>query len=432
MRLVRNKKAVLSFFLVVVATFVFAYAYFKLGGTVGPVTKLVGNNEFVLVQQYEKGEAARLYLDLAAHNSKNKALYLFEQNGHFPDCGKNGLYFFWKNEDNTCYPTDHSISNGLSTVFIRLLNPYVKNYKKILLPEFSSADLAFNLAEKKLIAYPFNSINISSNPRYLINPGFSVNLNHDFDYKKIKEFIEGVNNECRNLQDLNVVGKTELSSCVAGYVDKFNKQNSQIRIEQDCGPDAQMDRFIEDYKLCAESLDRGCYCEIDLSFDKSGLNREDQALVSELNRKIQQENKQLIGKNANSPLKECRLNDRTFKFCASRNKSVLVGGRMQEIKTRFAAFIDDKSAPEPALVRSDEKLKKFKIVPSVSPDVSYYGVYIGKKDLPIDYSHYVGLDRAENIGETIYFDRNPDQYNIDVVAVDYNGNCMLQGQPSKC
>ncbi|MBW3012846.1 hypothetical protein KY340_01455, partial [Candidatus Woesearchaeota archaeon] len=173
-RLRKNKKAILSFFLVVMATFVFAYAYFKLGGSIGVVTQLVGEKEFILVQQYEKGEAVKLYLDLSSRAVMGKSLFLFEYDGHYSACGKNGLYYLWKSEDKECYPTEQSISSGLSTVFVKLINPYIKNYKEFPLPELSSADISFDLAEKKLISYPFSSINISSDPLYLINPSFVV------------------------------------------------------------------------------------------------------------------------------------------------------------------------------------------------------------------------------------------------------------------
>jgi len=133
-----------------------------------------------------------------------------------------------------------------------------------------------------------------------------------------------------------------------------------------------------------------------------------------------------------SQLKQCRLNDRTFKFCADWNKTVIVSGVTEKIRTKFAVYIDDEAAPAVPNVLQDSKVKKFKIEPSLSPDIREYRVYIGKAGLPVDHSHYVGIPRLKNIGDSIYFDRDPGQYQIEVVPADFNGNCRFKTGPSKC
>ncbi|MBW2987059.1 hypothetical protein KY336_00785 [Candidatus Woesearchaeota archaeon] len=432
MRLIKNRKGVLSFFLVVMATFLFAYAYFKLGGAIGPVTKLVGSNEFDLVQQYEKGEAVRMYIDLALQNNKWNALFLFEENGHFADCGQNGEFYYWKNRNSTCYPDSNSISKGLSNIFVRQMNPFLSNYKEFEIKNITIADVEFDLGSKKLITFPFKTLKISEKPRYEISLGSSIVYDYDFDYDVIERFIANLSSECKEKEDMNVIDGTQLTDYVSSFVNKYNQQRQANQPEiLMCENATPIDSYLETYRLCAESLDKDCYCSIN-AINKSKLTSEQNSKIINWDNELQAGNKYLVKPGMTSQLQECRLNDRTFKFCADWNKTVIIDGRTEKIKTKFAVYIDDESAPAMPNVLIDSKVKKYKIEASVSPDVKEYRVYIGKTKLPIDRSHYVTIPRRKNIKDSIYFDRDPSQYNIEVVPADFDGNCRYKLGASTC
>ena len=207
---------------------------------------------------------------------------------------------------------------------------------------------------------------------------------------------------------------------------EIDPETHQIR-----GSVGNYSEYLEQYQLCAESLDTNCYCPIG-KVNRSKLSNEQKASILLWESKLQTGYRYLVEPGMTSNLKQCRLNDRTFKFCADWNKTVIVSGAEEKIKTKFAIYIEDEAAPAAPNVLQDSKVKKYKIEPSVSPDVKEYRVYIGKTGLPVDRSHYVGIPRRKNIGDSIYFDRDPSQYNIEVVPADHDGNCRYKNGPSKC
>jgi len=216
---------------------------------------------------------------------------LLEENGHFAECGQNGLYYYWKSRNETCYPDSNSISKGLSRIFVRLMNPFISNYKEYKMENLTVADIGFDLGSKKMIMYPFKTLKISDDPHYEIGLGSSAVYDYEFNYAAIEQFIIDVTNDCKDREDLNVVNRMQLTNCVDGVVNKYNqqKQQDQPRLVLNCGNASLIDEYLETYQLCAESLDTDCYCSI-CRINKSKLTDEQNAEILVWESKLQAEN----------------------------------------------------------------------------------------------------------------------------------------------
>src|SRR3989344_1610161 len=91
-----NKKAIYSPTLAVLTIFLIAYAIFISTNEEISYKKIAGKNQIKLIDKYQEGEFARLYIKQSARNAINNALYEFGQNGGLlkEEC-KNGNYFLW-------------------------------------------------------------------------------------------------------------------------------------------------------------------------------------------------------------------------------------------------------------------------------------------------------------------------------------------------
>lgn len=439
-----NKRAVLSIFLAVMTTFILIYAFIVLGN-VGQVNDtFVGMHAVKLGRLYQIGEDARFFVDNAGHYSKDQALYEFERNGLFPECGEMETYFLWKNQSRECYPSPGSISFGIRSAFASKINSYLENYKlyDLALEYYTPADLGFE--EGVLSGYPFQSLVISEEPFYSVSQSFSVRYDYPFDYGEIEKHLRQMNEKCRDEE------RMELDRCVRSEVDRINeleaaKSREWILGGCESGDEHVLNAFAESYNDCASSHDYGCDCPsapYDLRIKIQGqvavLGNHSSLLGLPLNapsivpgaRLVKQKNFIGLGlSGATNPV--CRSDRRMFKLCVRQPFRVRIDSEERQLVTRFAFYIDDESAPEPVAV-SEVEGKGYQWEPSRSPDVREYRAYVFKKGLVPDYSSYETVQRAGNKDETLFLAKNPKEFDIEVVSVDYEENCIISGKKQKC
>ncbi len=121
-----------------------------------------------------------------------------------------------------------------------------------------------------------------------------------------------------------------------------------------------------------------------------------------------------------------------FRICVKQPFRVMIGNEKKQLMTRFAFYIDDEFAPEPVVVSERNDKKAFEWLPSGSGDVKEYRVFVYKKGLVPDYSTYATVLREMNSDEKLSFVKDTATFDIEVVAVDFDGNCIISGKKEKC
>ncbi|MCK4669932.1 MAG: hypothetical protein KAT43_01920 [Nanoarchaeota archaeon] len=440
-----NKKGVLSIFLAVMTTFIIIYAFIVLGNTGKINDRIVGMDAIKLGELYQIGEDARSYIDNAAHYSKGPALYLFEKNGLFPECGEMETYFLWKNKTHECYPDENSISFGIRSAFASIINPYLENYLlyDITLDYVTPADLKFK--DSAIMGYPFDSLVVNNDPFYSVSQGFSVDYDYPFDYGEIQNHVMQINDQCKDKEGM------ALKNCVDSEINKvniFESRRSREWIFGGCGStdEAMLNAFAEKYNDCASSHDYKCDCpsaaydpRINIQGQVAVLGNESSLLGLPFNagamlpgaRLVKQKNFiDLAVSGAVNPI--CRSDRRMFRVCVKQPFRVRIGNERKQLMTRFAFYVDDGFAPEPVVVSERNDKKAFEWLPSGSADVEEYRVFVYKKGLVPDYSTYDIVLRETNSDEKLSFMKDTTIYDIEVVAVDFDGNCMISGKKQKC
>ncbi|MBW3011288.1 hypothetical protein KY326_03650 [Candidatus Woesearchaeota archaeon] len=438
-----NKKGILSIFLAVMTAFILIYAFIVLGniGTINE--RFVGAHAVKLGELYKIGENVRFYIDSSGLYAKDIALFEFEKNGQFPRCGEMETYFLWKNQSHECYPTKDSISFGMRTAFASVINPFLENYKLYdVTPDMlTPADLIFE--DGVLKGYPFDSLVINKDPLYSISQGFSVNFEYPFDYNDLKKYLLEINEKCKDQET------SALKNCVQAEVNRINLLESGKSREWKFGgcddsDENLLNAFAEKYNDCAASYDIDCDCPIlqyDLRINIQGevavLGNYSSLLGLPFNppamipgaRLIKKKNFiDLASSGVSNPV--CRSDRRMFKLCVKQPFRVNIFGEQKQLMTRFAIYIDDEAAPEPISVSRTGK--GFEWDASTSPDVKEYRVFAYKKGLVPDYSSFDVVGRAKNSQEKLSMLKDPSMYDLEVVAVDHNKNCIISGRKEKC
>lgn len=158
-----NKKSIMFFnmFLVFISVAVLVMALITILQKIGGFDKQeIGERQLALLNEYQKGEKALLYVDMAAKFSAYQSIYDLAANGGYsnkPDCGEYGVYMLWTTKDKACYPDDESLKSNLSSFLNENLNPYFLNYKDIFIPENNYA-FAFKNEKLKIIGIALQNI----------------------------------------------------------------------------------------------------------------------------------------------------------------------------------------------------------------------------------------------------------------------------------
>ncbi|MBI2128621.1 hypothetical protein HYU07_00130 [Candidatus Woesearchaeota archaeon] len=169
-----NKKSIMFFnmFLVFIATAILVMSIIAILEKVSKLDKQeIGERQLALLNEYQKGEKALMYIDMAAKFSAYQSIYDLAANGGYsnkPDCGEYGIYNLWTTKDKACYPDEESLKSNLSLSLNENLNPYLSKYKGVFIPENNYA-FAFKNEKLKIIGIALQ--NIYTSRSYLESTG---------------------------------------------------------------------------------------------------------------------------------------------------------------------------------------------------------------------------------------------------------------------
>lgn len=409
-----NKKALLfSIFLAIIASMVIIAAIAIIASVAKDKTLYVGENEAKFFASMRAGEQHLAYLDASAQFAVRKTLIDFEKNGHYNEnCGKHAEDFFiWKSKDNNCWPDVKSISNGFAKQFAGNINNYLSVYNGPLpttsfFPKLSQADIVLNISEKKVYGKPFWSLPVvaAAGINYAIRPNFFASTDYDFNYDKIKEILEDVNEKCKNQQDLNVIDKMDLHGCVGYVLENINKDQTDYVFSLDCEK-AKQDPYAELQRTCDDAKDEKCRCgKVGTDYLTKGpapVGGKAAVLIRAA----------LSDQEKGYPL--CRIEDRLMKICIDHKKKVLVNGELKLLITKFAYYIDDEAAPPKIDFTVDRNTIKWS---TPAADVKEYIVYFGQQG-----EKSATITRESNYAQTLAYELGSGTHLVSVVAVDYSG-----------
>ena len=345
--------------------------------------KQIGENQENLAKLYLKGDKIHNYLKSSIDSVKNEALYEFEENGHYAECGKKENYALWKTKDKDCYPNTISVRKGFAKALLPKLNPLIQtfNFYDTKLQSYTTGDIA--IENNEIIGYPFDFLVLSEEPYYSIPQSFSseiiglkdVNKDYgpiqiikitipkyepfvyEFNYDSIKDDMTIVENKCESEE--NVLGSKDLEICALKTTGNINSAKRHMQGLQflyglscedyDNPVEAKLYKLAEQFNNCRNSYDNYCGCLItDEDMDGITISGKSISIEGNVDGVKRRYNYQLeedfppyaLGKDIvkidqikafeqNNPIianinSICRYNDRTLKICASKDFEVSI------------------------------------------------------------------------------------------------------------
>src|SRR3989344_7587654 len=98
----RGFSFIFQIFLIIIMIILLFAATINISNKIPKFQKQIGENQENLAKLYLKGEKVQNYLKSSIDSVKNEALYEFEENGHYAECGKKENYALWKTKDKDC------------------------------------------------------------------------------------------------------------------------------------------------------------------------------------------------------------------------------------------------------------------------------------------------------------------------------------------
>ena len=191
------------------------YAYSEISARYKEFNREIGEKQFELINTYQKGEKALLYIDRSAKYSSYQGIYDLAKSGGCSFGKEYNMYRLWTVNipiQGVCFPSIQDSKNGFFDFFKSILNKYLQSYNVLNLPlPQNNYELSFNGAAlvgiaKTPLAIPIiEGISSKNLGTYSIKAPFKVNIeNYDFsDYDKLKSKAQDVINKCGNANQAN-------------------------------------------------------------------------------------------------------------------------------------------------------------------------------------------------------------------------------------
>ncbi|MBU0614668.1 MAG: hypothetical protein KJ601_01095 [Nanoarchaeota archaeon] len=298
--------------LVIGLIIVLTFAYFKYEQKYESFDQVLGKRQTALMLAYEKGDRIDYFMDQSTRFSGYEALTELARKGSIKDpdnhCKNINDYTLWMYRDKTtgtdleCFPTENTVKNNFTTLLTQYTNDYMAGfglptYNFGIIPRYSKEkqlNISFYPAQPVLwdivpspsyirAKWGFIPLPFTKFTQYFARTGVIAvknNYHQQFDFnisiydtvvEKAKELKDKVKEHelsgepfdkavKSSLKDLKLYDDTTVDP---KKLEELKSMGILSWKEQCSSPEKIVyDDFINDLQACADSIEKGCYCDL--------------------------------------------------------------------------------------------------------------------------------------------------------------------------